>query len=233
MLAFLRGAVVTLIDRVAPEQSDEMRRHLLGIATSRKFGLVACASCRLIWSVTDEPSRRAVETTECYLDAAVGEREWREAAEGAAVARQALGTGPRDPDRFLFRAKRAAALAAERAAYLDWEPAVEESAMAAVWSALATSLPDARAERATLIRDIVGNPFRPVMFAPEWRTGTVVTLARTMYDAREFGAMPILADALQDAGCDSDDLLNHCRSPDGMHVRGCWVVDLVLGKDQS
>ena len=51
-----------------------------------------------------------------------------------------------------------------------------------------------------------------------------------MYDSREFGAMPILADALQDADCDSDDVLNHCRDASLTHVRGCWVVDLVLGK---
>ncbi|QEG25961.1 hypothetical protein GobsT_06960 [Gemmata obscuriglobus] len=51
-----------------------------------------------------------------------------------------------------------------------------------------------------------------------------------MYESRDFGAMPVLADALQDAGCDSDDILNHCRG-DGVHVRGCWVVDLVLGKE--
>jgi hypothetical protein len=54
--------------------------------------------------------------------------------------------------------------------------------------------------------------------------------ANHMYQTLEFGAMPILADALQDAGCDSDDILNHCRGP-GPHVRGCWVVDLVLGKE--
>jgi hypothetical protein len=83
---------------------------------------------------------------------------------------------------------------------------------------------------AAYLRDIFGNPFRPVAFAPEWRTDTAVTLARTMYEAREFSAMPILADALQDAGCDSDDVLNHCRDAQQVHVRGCWVVDLVLGK---
>jgi len=81
-----------------------------------------------------------------------------------------------------------------------------------------------------LLRDIFGNPFRPVTFTTDWRTNTVVTLARTMYDAREFSAMPILADALQDAGCDNDDILNHCRDTTATHVRGCWVVDLVLGK---
>jgi hypothetical protein len=51
-----------------------------------------------------------------------------------------------------------------------------------------------------------------------------------MYESRDFGAMPILADALQDAGCASDDVLSHCRGP-GPHVRGCWVVDLMLGKE--
>jgi len=80
------------------------------------------------------------------------------------------------------------------------------------------------------LRDVFGNPFQPVTFAPEWRTDTAVTLARQMYESREFGAMPILADALQDAGCDSTDVLDHCRGP-GPHVRGCWVCDLVLGKE--
>lgn len=80
------------------------------------------------------------------------------------------------------------------------------------------------------LRDIFGNPFRPAAFPPSWRTDTAVTLARQMYDARDFGAMPILADALQDAGCDDDDVLNHCRDTNASHVRGCWVVDLVLGR---
>ena len=51
-----------------------------------------------------------------------------------------------------------------------------------------------------------------------------------MYESREFSAMPILADALQDAGCEDDAILTHCRDPKQIHVRGCWVVDLVLGK---
>jgi hypothetical protein len=75
-----------------------------------------------------------------------------------------------------------------------------------------------------------GNPFRSVAFDPRWRTSTAVGLARTMYDDRDFGAMPILADALQDAGCEDAAILNHCRDPHQVHVRGCWVVDLVLGK---
>ena len=80
------------------------------------------------------------------------------------------------------------------------------------------------------LRDIFGNPFRPVTFSLSWRTDTAVALARQMYESREFGAMPILADALQDAGCTEPAILDHCRAS-GEHVRGCWVVDLVLGKE--
>lgn len=87
-----------------------------------------------------------------------------------------------------------------------------------------------RDEAANLLRDIFGNPFRPVAYDAAWRTSTATALAAQMYESREFSAMPILADALQDAGCDCDDILNHCRDAHATHVRGCWVVDLVLGK---
>ena len=73
--------------------------------------------------------------------------------------------------------------------------------------------------------------FRPVTADPSWRTPTVVALASQMYESRDFGAMPILADAFQDAGCDNTDILDHCRDEKQVHVRGCWVVDLVLGKE--
>jgi hypothetical protein len=84
-------------------------------------------------------------------------------------------------------------------------------------------------EQAALLRDIFGNPFRPFAVDPAWLTPTVTALAREMYESRDFSPTPILADALQDAGCEDADVLDHCRS-DGPHVRGCWVVDLVLGK---
>jgi hypothetical protein len=81
-----------------------------------------------------------------------------------------------------------------------------------------------------LLRDIFGNPFRPVAFDPAWRSESAVALARTAYDTRNFSLLPILADALEEAGCDHPDVLAHCRQPDATHVRGCWVVDGVLGK---
>jgi hypothetical protein len=80
-----------------------------------------------------------------------------------------------------------------------------------------------------LLRDVFGNPFRPVNLDPPWLTSTVLALATGMYASRDFSAMPILADALQDAGCEDGQVLAHCRGP-GPHARGCWVVDLVLGK---
>jgi hypothetical protein len=81
----------------------------------------------------------------------------------------------------------------------------------------------------SVIDDIFASP-RALAFASEWGTDTVIALARAMYDSREFSAMPILADALQDAGCDNTEILTHCRDANQVHVRGCWVVDLVLGK---
>jgi hypothetical protein len=80
------------------------------------------------------------------------------------------------------------------------------------------------------LREIFGNPFRPVAFAPSWRSESAVALARTAYDTRDFTLLPILADALEEAGCDHADTLAHCRDPKTTHARGCWVVDLVLNK---
>jgi hypothetical protein len=89
------------------------------------------------------------------------------------------------------------------------------------------------ATAASLVRDL----FRPVTFAPAtvspawlaWNDGTVVKIAQAIYDERAFERLPVLADALEDAGCDNADIRRHCREP-GEHVRGCWVVDLLLGK---
>jgi len=81
----------------------------------------------------------------------------------------------------------------------------------------------------SLIRCVLGNPFRPVTVDPTWITSTVVTLAEGIYQDRAFDRLPILADALQDAGCNEPTVLDHCRSEEP-HVRGCWLIDLVLGK---
>jgi hypothetical protein len=87
-----------------------------------------------------------------------------------------------------------------------------------------------------LARDIFGNPFRPVAVSPSCRTPQVAALARAAYERRDLPAgtldvtrLAVLADALEEAGCTNPDLLGHLRDP-GPHVRGCWAVDLLLGK---
>jgi hypothetical protein len=80
-----------------------------------------------------------------------------------------------------------------------------------------------------LVRCIFGDPFRPAIFDPSWRSDTVVSLATQMYETRNFLLMPIMGDALADAGCPDGDILEHCRVS-GPHVRGCHVVDLVLNR---
>jgi hypothetical protein len=101
----------------------------------------------------------------------------------------------------------------------------------------ATSVEEAeRKGQAAVLRDVVGNPFRPTSVAPSWLTSKVVAFAQAAYDQRELPAgtldssrLAVLADALEDAGCTNADLLDHLRGP-GSHVRGCWAVDLLLGK---
>lgn len=86
-----------------------------------------------------------------------------------------------------------------------------------------------RDQQVLLVQDVFSNPFRPVTLDPRWRTAPVTTLAQAIYDERAFDRMPILADALEDAGCHDAAILDHCRGP-GPHVRGCWAVDLLTGK---
>ena len=102
----------------------------------------------------------------------------------------------------------------------------------------------AQGEQAMILRDIIGNPFSPLppkkgkkMWEKELRSwvesnnAAVAHLAQTIYDDRAFALFPILGDALEEAGCTDTDILNHCRQP-GEHVRGCWVLDLILSKDR-
>jgi hypothetical protein len=90
-----------------------------------------------------------------------------------------------------------------------------------------------RKAQATFLRDLLGNPFRPTAIDPGvlfWSNGTVVRLAQAIHEDRRFEDLPILADALEEAGCQDGDILHHCRQP-GEHVRGCWTLDLLLGKE--
>jgi hypothetical protein len=100
----------------------------------------------------------------------------------------------------------------------------------------AEAVPSEPPVQAALLRDIFGNPFRPVSIHPAWISPTVTTLATAAYEERALPAgeldparLSVLADALEEAGADAS-LLAHLRGP-GPHVRGCWVVDLLTGRE--
>jgi hypothetical protein len=191
----------------------------------RKERLFACACCRRIWNLlTDPRSRAVVEAAEQYADGLI-DKGALAAARVEAV--RATRVAPR-------RSNDSPVAAAECLGNLEpydvFFACTARVTMVVARCRIGTRKAE-EALQAKFLRDIFGNPFRPVAFSPSWRTDTATALARTMYESREFSAMPILADALQDAGCDNDDILSHCRDGNQVHVRGCWVVDFVLGKE--
>jgi hypothetical protein len=179
--------------------------------SDRKLRLAGCAYSREVWPLLGKASRRAVLLGEELADHPVDEEH------SEAVLRAAIQAVCRFED---MRSDRAFG------ADIAYRVLLNDGWYAAEWTIGNWS----GRPCGHIIDDIFGNPFRPVTFDPAWRTDTALTLARTMYDARDFSAMPILADALQDVGCDRADILDHCRGP-GPHVRGCWVVDPVLSKE--
>jgi len=119
--------------------------------------------------------------------------------------------------------------------YATWEHAPDAciSTAEAAIEALRFAGGDFEGERdaqVASVHEIFGPlPYHLIVTNPTWLTSIVQSLATAIYDDKAFDHLPILADALQEAGCDNDDILNHLRGP-GPHVRGCWALDLVLGK---
>jgi hypothetical protein len=105
----------------------------------------------------------------------------------------------------------------------------------AAWEAIRIGQDQGADALGDMIRELFGNPFRPVTVEPtwmRWRDGLIHHMARTIHDRRRFEDLPILADALEEAGCDNPDLLSHCRRPGG-HVPGCWALDLLTDVELS
>jgi hypothetical protein len=189
---------------------------LRGKASERKLRLFAVACCRRVWrQMTDGPSRRVVGVAERYADGSAGEAE-RLFSSKAAWAAWATPAGA----------------AAREAVEGDAWASASGASRYASWAARGVPRAEELHAHAELAHDIFGNIFCPVTVYPAWRSwhgGLPVSMARRMYDSRDFADMPVLADALEEAGCQDPDILEHCRSG-GEHVRGCWVVDLLLGK---
>ncbi len=199
----------------------------------RKRRLFECACCRRVWHLLpDERSRRAILAAEGFveglIDAAAREEAANLASEVEHEERQQEVPGS-------FWSMEDMPLPYSSTAYNValpngwWGAAPAFESPSRIIRERGGTLADEPFAQCALIRDIFGNPFRPVAIEPAWQTEAVVGIARGIYEDRAFERMPILADALQDAGCENADILTHCREP-GVHVRGCWVVDLVLGK---
>jgi hypothetical protein len=213
-----------------------------GELSERKLRLFGCACCRLLWPfIPDDAGRVAVVAAEDYADGSISADQLAMACDAARECRLPRGRGQvpsvGSPDRVEFVRVAPTRAAASVACGDDGWPfrthiddIIGATLEASEYRPFGYDKEAAEASLCELFRDIFGNPFRSVAFTPEWQSDTAVALARRMYDARDFSAMPILADALQDAGCDTEDVLNHCRDPKATHVLGCWVVDLVLGK---
>jgi hypothetical protein len=195
-----------------------------GSFSTRKLRLFATACCRQNWELlTDDRERRLVEVAERLADGEATHQERTSANAGLDDFCQE----DRERSDFKFQTILDGSLLLDQFdSGIAWYWAFE---MQCPPFKSTRSEKERVAEQAAILRDLFGNPFRPVAFDPRWRTADAVGLARGIYDERAFDRLPFLADALMDAGCADEQVLGHCRS-DGPHVRGCWVVDLVLGK---
>ena len=233
---------------------SDMLRVIDGHDSDRKKRLFGCGCARHIWPLVDDLKlRSAVGVAERFADWQANREQLRAAGREARTALDALRP-PEEPvvqpiqglhadDRDLWHLQHLASRAGWRTQVACVVAAVcvpsypKGGLLAEVpwWTITALTRAEGGSPKAEavaiceLLRDIFGNPFRPVAFDPAWQNSTAVGLAASMYESRDFSAMPILADALEDAGCDHPDILAHGRGS-GPHVRGCWVVDLVLGK---
>jgi hypothetical protein len=213
-------------------------RWAWGGLSDRRGRLLACAACRhVVHLLTDPRTTAALDVAERFADGGATPAELEAAHRGATKAqhaqrRKALlfaysavknASAPWRDRNFGLGMTTGALTAAVQAKVLEAEPRLG-------YGHLQRDRPGAFAPMADLVREVAGNPFRPVAVDPTWLTPTVVQLARALYAERAFDRLPILADALQDAGCEMAAVLEHCRSS-GLHERGCWVVDLVLAKE--
>jgi hypothetical protein len=197
-----------------------MLRFLDSRLSDRKFRLFVCACCRRFWHLLSGPlAQPAVEAAERFADGLISYARladiacgrWSEFEPGAGASEEQV----------LWAVQAAAA------ASRGTRGALQES-----FRSIQQVDEDQKAQ-ANLLRDLAGNPYRTGAVDPSWLAwegGMVAKVARSIYDERSFKDLPVLADALEDAGCGEAALLQHCRS-EGPHAKGCWAVDLLLKKE--
>lgn len=250
---------MTEVEWMACEDPQRMLEFLCGKASDRKLRLFSVACCRAIWPLLDEMAelelptcqprllvheRRILTTVKPLLD--VAERyadgtDW--SMMGRAYCDVAGLLHMRKPQQEPWAFAMVAVLRAvslggyyygqewERDHYDIYQCAKDAADyIAKVGQWIGTNAVAIHNTEAALVRCIfVPALFRRVTLEPVWLTQNVLGLAQAIYHDRAFDRMPILADALEETGCKNTDILAHCRGP-GPHARGCWVVDLILGK---
>jgi len=234
---------------------QRMLHYLREQASDRKLRLFAVACCRRVEPcLVDRRSQNNVEVNELYADGVADGNELESACRAAdqalysidkssnyitqrdaAIAAYLLGAVLHATGNVTVVAKLTASVAGARARGAAYESnqltaglsraarhAAEEAAFQAGQS-------QERQIQVAFLRCLFGNPFRPVTVDPPWLSSNVHSIAQGIYENRAFDRLPILADALEDAGCTNAEILNHCRQP-GEHARGCWILDLLLDK---
>lgn len=214
--------------------------HWLGFSADqglslRKQRLFDAACCRRIWHLLeDERSRNAVQVAEEFADNLSSEEELVEAFAAASqvASLPAVPAKAEKPGQF---AALAALFTAKQDPWSDHElvhsAALEAAARAAADNVESVLHAEAKAQ-AHLLRELFGNPFRPVPFDSTWLERSrenLTRIAQTIYDTRRFEEMALLGYALMEAGCFEEAILTHCRSTHE-HARGCWVLDAILQK---
>ena len=198
-------------------------------ASDRKLRLFAVACCRSICHfLEDKRSQVAVESSEACADGLTTKCQLKQSHTEAGWF--ATNEFEDSPTKLIENPSHASAVAAYWVAH---DPLYHHGLRATLhWVGIAQGLAPAEESgrfpsAVGLLRDIF--PFHPATFNPSWLTSTVLSLTAGIYQEKAFDRMPILADALQDAGCENEEILNHCRQQ-GEHVKGCWCVDLILDK---
>jgi hypothetical protein len=205
-----------------------MLNSLSGTVSERKLRLFACSCCRRVWeALPGEGSREAVEIAERYAD---GREDDESLSRAQAIAASEINPEAFDKENPAFWATSPSMSVDNCIQCSGWSVSFA-SPSNVPWDSpeVQTVQEQERIMQAGMLRCVFGNPFRRAGTLREFRTEAMIRLAEEIYREQAFDRLPILAEALQDAGCDDADLLGHLRGP-GPHVRGCWALDLLLGK---
>jgi hypothetical protein len=226
---------MTETEWVACTDPMPMLEFVRGKASDRKLRLIAVACCRgALRLLQSQNYRNAVEVSERFADGLASDDKLRKArsqareSAGRTIMVRVYPSYPWSRHTQSNIARGVVGSVCSRDIYEVIQAINNICVTANNAESYEAKREDERRQRAQLLRDVVRYPLTPLTLNPSWLTSTVLALANGIYEERAFDRMPILADALQDAGCDNEGILNHCQQS-GEHVRGCWVIDSILG----